>query len=83
MSVKIDGQNRYVRISILDSDFCIRIKQNENDEVYKYKKCDKFYPNKHDVSPVYGSIKCQEKCICLIAWVMIHCYLAIRVTRFH
>ena len=30
-----DGQNRYVRISILDW-FCMILKQNENDEVSKY-----------------------------------------------
>ena len=45
-----DGQNRYVRILILDNDFCMIMKQKESDEVSKYHKCDKFYPNQHDVS---------------------------------
>ena len=30
------------------------MKQNENDELSKYQKCNKFYPNQHDVSPVNG-----------------------------
>ena len=33
-----DGQNRYVRISILDNDVCMKMKQNENDEVSKCQK---------------------------------------------
>ena len=37
------------------------MKQNENDEVSKYQKCDKFYQNKHDVSPLHGFVMCQEK----------------------
>ena len=49
-----DGQNRYIRISILDNDFCMIMKQNENDEVSKYQKCDKLYPNQHNFSPVNG-----------------------------
>ena len=54
------GQNSHVRISILDNDFCMIMDQNENDEVSKYKKFDKLYPNQHDVSAVYGLFKCQE-----------------------
>ena len=46
-----DGQNVYVRISILDNDFCMIMKQNENDEVSKYQKFNKFHPNH----------QCQEK----------------------
>ena len=33
-----DGQNRYVRISILDNDVCMIMKQFENDEVSKCQK---------------------------------------------
>ena len=33
-----DGQNRYVRISILDNDVCMIMKQYENDEVFKCQK---------------------------------------------
>ena len=58
-----DGQNRYVRISILDNDVCMILKQNENDEVSKRQKCNKFYPSQHDVAPVYGFFKCQEKSV--------------------
>ena len=54
-----DGQTRYVRISFLDNDICMTMKQNENDEVFKYIKCDKLYPNEHDVSPVNGFCKYQ------------------------
>ena len=32
-----DSQNRYVRISILDNDVCMIMKQNENDEVSNVK----------------------------------------------
>lgn len=38
---------------------------NEND-IMKFKdnaKCDIVYPGQHDVSPVYGFFKCQEKSI--------------------
>ena len=41
------GQNRYVRISILDNDVCMIMKYNENDEVSKCSKCSNFYPNQH------------------------------------
>ena len=34
-----DGRNRYVTMSILDNDFGMIMKQNENDEVSKYQKC--------------------------------------------
>ena len=34
---------RYVRISFLDNDFCMIMKQNENDEVSKCQKCDELY----------------------------------------
>ena len=33
-----DSQNRYVRISILDNDVCMIMKQYENDEVSKCQK---------------------------------------------
>ena len=33
-----DGQNRYVRISILDNDVCMIMKQSENDEASKCQK---------------------------------------------
>ena len=58
-----DGQNRYVRISILDKDVCMIMKQNENDEVSKCQKCNKFYPNQHDVSPVYVFFKYVRACV--------------------
>ena len=56
-----DGQKRCIRISILNNDFCLIMKQNKNDLVSKYYKYDELYPNQQDVSPVYGFFKCQEK----------------------
>ena len=58
-----DSQNRYVRISILDNDVFMIMKQYENDEVSKCQKWNKSYPSQHDVSPVYGFFKCQEKSV--------------------
>ena len=39
------------------------MKQNENVEVSKCQKWNKYYPSQHDVSPVYGFFKCQEKSV--------------------
>ena len=42
-----DSQNRNVRISILDNDVCMIMKQYEN-EVSKCQKLNKYYPSQHD-----------------------------------
>ena len=82
-----DSQNGYVRISILDNDVCMIMKQNENDEVSKCQKWNKYYPSQHDVSPAYGFFKCQEKSpihtrrILMILRVEISCQVCVTKNR--
>ena len=49
------------------------MKQNENDEVSKCQKWNKYYPTQHDVSPVYGLFQVRrEVCQYLLGYNLLY-----------
>ena len=48
---------------ILDNDFCVIMKQNDNDEFSKYQKCDKSTQVSTTFRQCMTFFKCQEKSV--------------------